>query len=87
MASVGRRLHLILGQQEGTNGEEMQWLISFSYIFIIFPLYARDCSCFIRIGSNKNVYLKTVVQITIRLLGIKYLLNLENVRIPYFSSV
>lgn len=40
----------------------------------------------IKFGSNKDSYVKTVVQMTIGLLRIDYLLNLDNVRIPHFSS-
>ena len=63
MANVGRSLNLALGQHEGATGGEIQWLISFTYIFLIIcPLYAIHCSRFIWIGSNKDVYVKTVVQ-------------------------
>lgn len=74
------------GQMGGRYNGSLVSPTSFFFFFFLFPLYARHCHSFIRTGYNKDAFLKTMVQRTIRLLGADYLLSLDDVRIPYFSS-
>lgn len=54
---IGKSLNLVLGQQEGSDGGEMQWLFNFTYIFLkLYFLYIPGTVLGIKFGSNKDDY-------------------------------